>query len=282
MTIMISKAVPGSLWNNLALRTQSGLCITTSEGMDRWGPYGKLSIGAAMQRFRQIPPGEFMMGSELTDTNAFSNEYPRHLVRISKGFWLADTACSQLLWKELTGQNPSRFSLDEGPVERVSWNEIMSCIKCANEISAELRLDLPTEAEWEYACRAGESGPYGLTEEISPQLARYLPGDDGAHSGTGGGPVAVGTLPPSRWALYEMHGNVWEWCKDGLRKFSTGIAVDPVGPNGADDDRVVRGGSWGSDARHVRAAYRSAYPAQSRSSHVGFRLVRRPTDLTRA
>jgi sulfatase modifying factor 1 len=217
-----------------------------------------------------IPAGEFLMGSPEDEVDRYDHE-TQHLVKITQGFWLAKTPTTQAQWQAVMGNNPSEFQGEDLPVECVSWNDI-----CGNESGTggflgalnELmptggRFHLPTEAQWEYACRAGTTGPYyGDLDEI----AWY---DDNSDDKT----HAVGQKKPNEWGLHDMLGNVWEWCSDWYGDYDLGVVTDPAGP-ASGSYRVVRGGSWDFNAVITRCAYRiRSWPSNAYSS-IGFRLAR--------
>jgi formylglycine-generating enzyme required for sulfatase activity len=201
----------------------------------------------------------------------------QHEVTISRGFWLADTTCTQQLWQAVMGENPSRFKEDErNPVENVSWHDCEGFINQLNQIVPELEVRLPTEAEWEYACRAGTTTPFSFGRNVTTDQANY----DGNHPYAGGAKgeyrqrtVPVASLPANAWGLYEMHGNVWEWCEDWFGGYPQDHQVDPTGP-GSGSGRVLRGGSWFSFARLLRSAFRFALDPGLRLDSFGFRLAR--------
>jgi len=248
---------------------------------DEFGLAMVLAIGEARQTFRWIPPGRFIMGSPTEpepEAERFSNEIP-HPVILTRGFWLADTACTQTLWQAVMGSNPSRFRDDgENPVEQVSWNEVQEFLARLNGQVEGLGARLPTEAEWEYGCRAGTATPFWFGHTITPEQVNY----DGNHPYAGGAQglyrqrtVPVKALPANGWGLYQMHGNVWEWCADGYGAYGDGEAIDPVGP-AASANRVLRGGSWFSYGRHSRSACRLRYVPGYRNVYIGFRLALGP------
>ncbi|MDH3581446.1 MAG: formylglycine-generating enzyme family protein [Hyphomicrobiales bacterium] len=236
------------------------------------GPDGE----AVVQKMRWIPAGRFMMGSPADEAERGKNEGPQHEVEITEGYWLFDTACSQALWQAVMGGNPSRFKGRSRPVEQVSFDEVQDFVERLNATVPGLDLALPSEAEWEYACRAGTTTPFSFGETITPEEVNY----DGAHpygSGKKGldrqETVDVGTLPANGWGLHEMHGNVWEWCADWYGPYKQESVADPAGPaTGA--GRVLRGGSWIDLARLVRAALRNANVPGYRDDSVGFRCAR--------
>jgi len=251
-------------------------------GIDEYGLYADfslkgVSLKGVVQRMRWIPPGIFMMGSPEEEPERGSNER-LHEVVITRGYWLADTVCTQDLWEAVMGKsnNPSRFNGAQRPVEQVSWNEVIKFIGRINKMKDGLDLRLPTEAEWEYACRAGTKTPFWFGENITPDQVNY----DGNNPYAGGEKgiyrketVAVKSLPINGWGVYEMHGNVWEWCADRYGEYPSGPVVDPVGPDQG-GYRVLRGGSWGSDGRVARSANRNRSDPADRGFNDGFRLAR--------
>ena len=212
------------------------------------------------QRLRWIPPGRFRMGSDSPEDSLVVNASPSHMVTISTGFWLFDTPVTQQLWAAVVGNNPSNFSGPQRPVEQVSWND---CASFLSQIADRLPgARLPTEAQWEYACRAGTATAYSFGSEISKDLARF----------ESDATIDVGSFPCNSWGLFDMHGNVWEWCRDSPRGYDKASKVDPVGAaDGA--ERVLRGGGWFSNARNVRAACRYAYGPSDRDDSIGFRCA---------
>ena len=222
-------------------------------GRDEYGLYADFSLQGIIQRMRWIAPGEFVMGSPESEAERFNDE-TLHQVILSRGFWLADTACTQALWQAVLGQNPSAFKGADRPVENVSWDDVQRFLDGLNALIPGQEFRLPTEAEWEYACRAGTTTPFWFGEQITPEQVNY----DGNYPYAGGAKgayreetVPVKALPCNGWGLYQMHGNVWEWCQDWHGAYPTETVIDPAGPpSGA--DRVLRGGSWISRGR-VRA-----------------------------
>ena len=218
----------------------------------------------AGMEFVQIPAGEFMMGS--TSDEAFDYfEQPVTRVRISRGFWLGKYEVTQGQWQAVMGSNPSFFDEcgPDCPVGNVSWEDAQEFIRRLNAAVGEQRYRLPTEAEWEYAARAGTSGDrYGNLDAI----AWY--GDN-----SGDRPHPVGRKAPNAWGLYDMLGNVNEWMQDWFGPYPGGAVTDPRG-SGSGSKRVARGGSWFSSARGCRASYRYNYSPGYRGSILGFRLLR--------
>jgi sulfatase modifying factor 1 len=246
-------------------------------GQDRFGLYMDLNCQGVCQRFRWILPGSFLMGSPEyeAERESWGGDETQHRVTLTHGFWLADTACTQALWQAVMDGNPSHFTGDPGlPVENVSWLGVRSFIRLLNSLFPKLRAHLPTEAQWEYACRAGTQTPFSFGGNITPQQVNY----DGNYPYAGGDKglyrertVPVKSLPPNPWGLYEMHGNVWEWCADWYGDYPRQAVIDPVGP-GNGERRVVRGGSWRNYAGGTRSADRAGCVPGDRSL-IGFRLA---------
>jgi formylglycine-generating enzyme required for sulfatase activity len=233
------------------------------------------SIG---MKFAYIPSGSFMMGSPPNEPQSDDDER-QHRVTISKPFYLQSTEVTQGQWKKVIGDNPSHFKNcgDDCPVENVSWNDIQEFIRKLNQIEGTNKYRLPTEAEWEYACRAGTSTPFYTGNCISTDQANY----DG-NNPTPGCPmgeyrektITVGSSPPNPWGLYDMHGNVYEWCQDWHEKhYPSGHGTDPKGPSSG-EYRVFRGGSWHSNAGGCRSADRLRYNPGLRNGGLGFRLAK--------
>jgi formylglycine-generating enzyme required for sulfatase activity len=255
-------------------------------GTDRYGRWAELQVGKAVQRLRWIEPGEFMMGSPANEPQRGSDEGPQHRVLVTRGFWLADTACTQQLWLEVVGgKNPSRFTGDPHlPVENVSHVQVEDEFlkRLQAKLPGQPEVLLPTEAQWEYACRAKTTTPFSFGLQITPDQVNY----DGNYPYNGGPKgkyvertVGVKARPANAWGLYQMHGNVWEWCADDRRPYSAGVQMDPEGPvlAGPEALRAVRGGSWILGAGNCRSAYRNAN--QRRDSYVilGLRFALRST-----
>ncbi len=218
--------------------------------------------------FRWIPPGRFLMGDD--DVNWNGSKKTVHDVKISQGFWLAETETTQKLWKAVMGNNPSEFKgNDLLPVETVSWLDCDDFVMKLNGLGVpvEGQFRLPTEAEWEYACRVGATDDYNVAETTL--------GDLGWHSDNSDGKThPVGKKTPNAWGLFDMHGNVWEWCSDWYDEYyySSSPTIGSTGPLGG-RHRVLRGGSWDVDAKDCRAARRLCIGPGNRDRDCGFRLV---------
>lgn len=249
-------------------------------GEDLFGLWQAFEVYGVRQRLRWIASGDFWMGSPYGERNRAEDE-PQHRVILSRGFWLADTTCTQALWTRVVGHNPSRFrQSDRNPVERVSRDDLTQrFLPRLNTLMPDLNATLPTEAQWEYACRA----------DGSSRLERSLPFWWGRRASRdrmncrGEGPFAphppslmtapVQLLPPNPWGLSEMHGNVWEWCIDGYRVYDclNFLTEDPEGPQDT-DKYVLRGGSWFNVGSRCRAAARDAQDPGFKADYVGFRV----------
>jgi formylglycine-generating enzyme required for sulfatase activity len=270
----------------------------SASGTDQFGRWATLRVGVAEQRLRWIAPGDFIMGSFPTDPERNVDEVP-HRVSLTKGFWLADTELTQALWLEVMGANPSRFQGNlQRPVEQVNWQDCHEFFKQLRDRVSSAQPRLPTEAEWEYAARAGTSTmTYAGNFRYAPGAPRDLsalesiawfgttmPGDEVEWQGAGGiiteahptgvGTWAVGHLQPNAWGLYDMLGNVWEWCADYYGAYPTAPIIDPRGPT-MGTQRVVRGGSFFEAPWNCRAAQRGKYPEDWRANvfSVGVRMA---------
>jgi formylglycine-generating enzyme required for sulfatase activity len=220
------------------------------------------SIG---MEFVLIPAGTFMMGSPESDTEARNDEKPAHRITISQPFSLGKYPVTQAQWEAVMGTNPSEFQGNPNrPVETVSWDDVQVFLRKLTEREGGGDYRLPTEAQWEYACRAGTETP------------RYHPDVHAIawYEGNGNGyPQPVGQKLPNVWGLYDTLGNVFEWCHDGWRRYTAAAAVDPMGSTDAGAPRVIRGGSWNSPARYMRAAFRYGSVLGYRGDSLGFRCA---------
>ncbi len=264
-------------------------------GEDRFGRWADIRLGNARQRLRWIEPGRFWMGSPEDEPGRMDHEGPRHQVTLTSGFWLFDTPVTQALWQAVMGDYPSRFTGADRPVEQVSWEDVQHFLERINGRMPGLDLALPTEAQWEYACRAGTTtATYaGPMEILSSDNAPVLDAIAWYRGNSGNETHPVGQKAPNSWGLYDMLGNVLEWCADDMRPYGPGPATDPAGAHSSAERptwRAVRGGSWSnaawyvraanrggswsSDAGGVRAAYRDAHSPGLRYFYLGFRCAR--------
>ena len=221
--------------------------------------------GPAGMEFAWVPPGEFRMGS--ASPEADGDEQPVTQVQISRGFWLAKYEVTQDEWQAVMGSNPSRFSgCGRCPVEQVSWEDVQAFIQPLNRQAGQAGravYRLPTEAEWEYAARAGTTGDrYGNLDAIA-----WYRGNSGRRT------RPVGQKAPNAWGLHDMLGNVEEWVGDWHGAYPGGAVTDPRGP-GSGSGRMLRGGSWYDSPGYVRAPIRNVVDPGNRYDYLGFRLLK--------
>jgi formylglycine-generating enzyme required for sulfatase activity len=231
-----------------------------------------VSLGEGVEMdFVLIPEGSFFMGNQISQEELaiiydlhvehFDLEYPGHMVTLTRPFYMAKFEVSQKQWERFMDNNPSRTRGEHIPVEYVSWEECVDyCSIVSEAIQREIRL--PTEAEWEYACRAGTRTAYNFGDTLSSEYTNCNLGH----------PVPVGSYPPNRWGLYDMHGNVLEWVNDYYGGYSDEHQVDPVGP----DEHfgvMCRGGGSTSDPTSFRSAHRHAHLKTTGDQGPGFRVV---------
>jgi formylglycine-generating enzyme required for sulfatase activity len=244
----------------------------------------QLAVLSIVVKLVEIPAGSFLMGSPTAEPSREDNEL-QHRVEITQAFQMSSTEVTQAQYELVAGSNPSKFKGADRSVEQVSW---LDAVQFCNKLSAREGLSpayrisdggvtwdaksngyrLPTEAEWEYACRAGTTMAYH-TGDGESDLARA-----GWYSGNAGNDTrSVGKKTSNAWGLYDMHGNVWEWCWDRYGEYGSGSQRDPQGAaNGS--GRVIRGGSWINDARYCRSAFRYRNDPSDANLNLGFRVVR--------
>ena len=228
-----------------------------------------LGNGVTM-RFVRIPAGEFTMGSPVGESGRHGNEGPQHQVRITESFYMLTTEVTQQQYIQIMGANSSFFKGADNPVEMVSWNDAVAfCRKLSKKTGR--KITLPTEAQWEYACRAGTETrfSFGDDDQLLESYCWY-----GVNSDQKSHPVA--TKKPNAWGLYDMHGNVKEWCSDrfGYHYYSNSPTVDPKGPSGGESElRVLRGGSHPYVPDFCRSATRSGSTPGDLGGVIGFRVV---------
>lgn len=224
-------------------------------------------------RFVLLPAGTFIMGAS-SDPARRTNEEPAHEVILTEPFYLAVNPVTQSEYEQVMGANPSLFQGRTGgpsnPVESVSWEEAVRFCERLSEEPDEKRARrsyrLPTEAQWEYACRAGTTTPYSFGETLAPDQGRFNGRDEGT--------IAIGSYPANLFGLFDMHGNVWEWCADWYDEafYKSAPLRDPSGP-ASGKFRVMRGGSWRNGSDRCRSTYRNALAPYQRDSATGFRVV---------
>ena len=213
-----------------------------------------------------IPAGRFMMGSPKKEEGRYDDE-KQHEVTLTKPFYMGKYEVTQEQWEAVMGNNPSRTKGAKLPVTDVSWEDCQEFIKKLNK-KTDGGYRLPTESEWEYGCRAGTSTAYSFGDKITPKDANY---DDSKL----GKPVAVGSYKANAFGLYDMHGNVWEWCEDWYGDYPAGAVTDPKGP-GTGSSRVLRGGSFIVNGSFARSSNRVFNSPSNRGSLYGLRLARTP------
>jgi len=268
----------------------------------RYGVFVDFTLDKVTQRLRWVPPGKFRMGSPEDEPGRYDDEGPQHWVTIRRGFWLMDTPCTQELWQTVLGNNFSKFKSPKRPVENVSWHDVQEFLARINNRIPGLDLTLPSEAQWEYACRAGTmtalySGDihilgacnvpvldsiawYGGNSGVDLDLdngwdSKDWPDKQYPHEKAGTRPVKG--KRPNPWGLYDMLGNVWEWCADDWHDGYEGAPTDGMAWKASgrtDEATVFRGGSWNDVGRRVRAAFRGRYLADDRNDNLGFRCAR--------
>jgi formylglycine-generating enzyme required for sulfatase activity len=223
-----------------------------------------------------IPEGEFLMGSPDSEEKANVDEKPAHRVRITAPFYMGKHLVTQEQWEAVMGDNPSMFRDPKNPVETVSWDDCQSFLdKLNGKLGAGWgTFKLPTEAQWEYACRARNMTNYCFGDNESGLRKNAWYGEN-SHGRT----HPVGEKKPNAWGLFDMHGNVWEWCQDWYdgNYYAQSPGDDPSGP-AQGSHRVNRGGSWSYSAWGCRCAYRHGLAPESRGSHVGLRVCSVRTD----
>ena len=236
-----------------------------------------LTINGVEVAFRWAPAGRFMMGSPSSEDGRYDDEV-QHEVELTKGFWLAETETTQKLWMAVMGENPSLFLGDDLlPVESVSWNDCQEFIRKLNEfkIPGADKFRFPTEAEWEYACRAGSTTPFPWGDTLNGDKANCN-GNNPCGTKEKGKYLAkttrVGSYESNAWGLYDMNGNVFEWCADRYEDYPEGTQTDPQGAD-VGSFRVLRGGSWDDGARYCRSAYRNYIGSAYRIVDCGLGLA---------
>jgi len=238
----------------------------------------KMLTNSNGMKFVYIPPGTFTMGSPSSEPDRRNNE-TQHKVKLTKGFYMQITEVTQGQWRAIMGSNPSHFKDcgDNCPVEMVSWDDAQAFIRKLNQKEGINKYRLPTESEWEYAARAGTKAPFAFGNCLSTSQANY----DGNYplKGCSKGTfrkktVSVGSFSPNGWGLYDMHGNVKEWCQDWYAGDYQGGSVTEFTGSDSSSTRIFRGGSWSYEACDCRSANRDNFSPDNRVNDLGFRLVR--------
>jgi formylglycine-generating enzyme required for sulfatase activity len=216
-------------------------------------------------KMMKVDGGTFSMGATSEQNDPYDDEKPVHQVTLSS-YYIGETEVTQALWKAVMGSNPAIFKGDNRPVENVSWNDCQTFIKKLNSLTGE-NFRLPTEAEWEYAARGG-SKSRGYQYSGSNNLSSVAWYDDNSGSKT----HDVKTKSPNELGIYDMSGNVWEWCQDRYGYYSSSSVTNPMGASSG-SYRVIRGGSWYNFDRSCRSAYRCIWEPSILMSNLGLRLV---------
>ncbi|HET7537046.1 MAG TPA: SUMF1/EgtB/PvdO family nonheme iron enzyme, partial [Candidatus Didemnitutus sp.] len=254
-----SVEVCGTVTRNSELKLSAALTkVKMPEAGQRW------TISDLGLELLPIAAGSFSLGSSKGETD----EQPVTQVTFSQPFWLAKTEVTQAQWTALMGKNPSGSKNPDQPVEQVSWSSAMDFCKkltererLAGRLPEGFSFTLPTEAQWEYACRAGTTEPYAGALETM-----------GWYSGNSGNKShPVGEKQANAWGLYDMHGGVWEWCLDWYGPYKGGSITDPKGAT-AGTRRVVRGGSWNSQSSRCRSSVRDGWEPRQSGNNLGFRV----------
>jgi len=244
-----------------------GTTAATNPGpklVDQGAPL-KEYVNSLGMKFAWIPPGNFLMGSPVGEKGRDDDEV-QHRVTLTKGFWLGVYPVNQAELQAVMKNNPSHFKGDNRPVEQVSWQDCQAfCAALSKREGKTYRL--PTESEWEYACRAGATTAYCFGDDPA-QLGEYAWYVENSDSVT----YPVGRKKPNAWGLYDMHGNVWQWCQDWYGDYPRSDQVDPLGP-AQGSHRVIRGGSWRYYGRDCRSADRIWFVPVIRLNYLGFRLA---------
>ncbi len=219
--------------------------------------------GGVKMEMIYVAPGSFMMGSD-NDSSKDGRAQPVHKVTLTKGFWLGKYEVTQRQWQQVMGNNPSKFRGDDLPVEQISWDDCQSFIEKVNARLKDNTARLPTEAEWEYACRAGTTGDFGGTGQLD-DMGWYVANSDGTTH-------PVGQKQANAWGFHDMHGNVLEWCLDWLGPYSEGSVTDPLGSSSSSTRKGCRGGCRYEKKKDCASGHRVAQTTSYSGGGVGFRL----------
>jgi formylglycine-generating enzyme required for sulfatase activity len=252
---------------------QARVVALLAEGVRPCVPGRSVRLGRGVEMtFSFIPPGSFLMGSP-PDEEARREDESQHRVTLTQGFYLGIHPVTQAQWQAVLGSNPSHFQGTRLPVNTVSWEDCQEFCGKLSERDGQ-RYRLPSEAQWEYACRAGTTTPFHFGPTISTDQVNYNgnyiygQGKKGIYRKK---MTAVGSFPANAWGLFDLHGEVWEWCQDALGQYGHKDATDPL--NDKVDYRVLRGGSWLGDPGECRAAFRNRDAPVLRYRGFGCRVV---------
>jgi formylglycine-generating enzyme required for sulfatase activity len=220
-------------------------------------------LGGVTMEFILVPAGTFMMG----DANGTSGDQPVHQVTFTWPFYVSKYQVTQEQWQEVMGGNPSHFKGPRNPVDNVSWDDCQQFLAALSRKLTGWKASLPTEAQWEYACRAGCKGRFCFGDDES-KLGEYGWFDANAESAT----HPVGMKKPNAWGLYDMHGNTWEWCNDWFGDYTSKPQTNPQGP-ATGSKRVLRGGAFLSGPARHASSYRRGSAPDVRQFYYGLRVV---------
>lgn len=262
------------------------LCCTLAASCLLAQPPKEITNSIGM-RLVLIPNGTFIMGSPEREDGREENETQQHEVTISKDYYLGVYEVTQAQYEKVIGKNPSHFQgaivgneNADLPVDYVSWDDAVAFCKKLSDLPEEKKAGrvyrLPTEAQWEYACRAGSKTAYSFDDEEG-----LLPEHGWFNRNSSNRTHTVGLLEPNAWGLYDMHGNVWEWCSDWYEEYPKGAVSDPTGPKKG-SLRVIRDGSWHDLAANCRSAIRYWYTPDVRSINLGFRVALSPSGIPKS
>jgi sulfatase modifying factor 1 len=260
----------------------------TAIDRDKFGLFVVIQLANTWQKMRWIPPGRFVMGSPRKEPFRTHDEV-QHLVTLTEGFWLAETACPRAVWEAVVGDAAGwyldRWNPDlriNSPVRSLTWYDCQLFLEKAESRCPGLRLRLPTEAEWEYACRAGTTTAFSFGDDVTAEQVRYFRSHSSPRAVSDSQysishncifPLPVKSLPPNPWGLYEMHGNVWEWCADWFGPYPEDKVRDPKGPTFG-TMRILRGGSHDDRREMARSARRGWYYPGQQLGNFAFRFAR--------
>jgi formylglycine-generating enzyme required for sulfatase activity len=232
------------------------------------GSDGELLTNCIGMQFKRLPAGSFLMGAPDSEKDRRPNDCPQHKVTLTQPFYLGVYLVTQEQYEKVMGKNPSNFKGAKRPVETVNWSEAQDfCLKLS-KLQMNMTYRLPTEAEWEYAARAGTQTAYYWGDNFDGQYAWCKENSKGESQ-------EVGTRQPNAWGLYDMSGNAWEWCADWFGAYPASEQVDPKGA-ASGSNRVLRGGAWGAAPNACCSTYRLDSPVDNRNFVMGFRVVAVP------
>jgi formylglycine-generating enzyme required for sulfatase activity len=235
-----------------------------------------IHVNSIGMEFVKIPAGESMMGSLSNESGRYDDESPVHKITIKKPFYLGKFEVTQKQWNKVMGSNHSSFMGENLPAENLSWNDVQKFVEKLNHMEGTDKYHLPSENEWEYACRAGTTTRYYFGDD-EPKLEDYA----WYINNSAGSTHAVGQKKPNPWSLYDMHGNVAEWCQDNYNHHNysynlnySGASLDGGAWEDGSNIRIFRGGSWSDYARNCRSSNRNYHFSGLTCSSVGFRVLR--------